>query len=113
MAALTLVDLGTPTITSGGGEQTIASLTPDDHFVYVMALDIDALSAAEELDVRCYVDIGGGLRLHSEVTLVSGTDPDLWIGPPTPGTANVDIEWKVVPSGFGANRTVRWILRRA
>jgi hypothetical protein len=107
---LTLIDNNTTLVNDTGGEQVLASHTPTDYDVYVLLLDIDALAGAEEIDVRCYVDYGGGLRKTVDVTLVAGTNPDGWQSDPIVAIEALDIEWRVEPTGWAADRNIVWSL---
>lgn len=105
------------TVVDGAGEASLWSEgAATDHNVYVLAVDITDLAGAEALIVRTYVDINilvpGTAHLLSEVTLTSGTDPDVYLSPPFAVTSGLAAEITVEDVGFAANRTVTWLLRQ-
>lgn len=106
--ALVAVDNGSLTVDDAGGEQTVKSVTASAHDVYVAALDFNALVAAEDVVVRCYIELDAASHLHSEQTIVKGTDPDVLILPPTPAVSGKTIVWKVEPGTWAADRAVVW-----
>lgn len=108
---ITVVGDGQPGITSGGGEQTIKSITAVGDTAYVLQVDWSNLVGVEQVTIKTYVDCGTSTSvLFRSDVIVKGTDPSLFISPPIIGRDGYPITWKAVPSGWAADRYPFWVL---